>query len=117
MNKWYRACVEYNASVPEYHALLHKNVFTEDAALASIKKLKHYYNEKNFQRNSDYEIRMDRLITVIRAHETKEEKKSEPKKSAKNKTEKKNLRVVENDLFILEDKLWLKQRLLLRLFM
>ena len=34
-----------------------------------------------------------------------------------NKTEKKNLRVVENDLFILEDKLWLKQRLLLRLFM
>ena len=41
MNKWYRACVEYNASVPEYHALLHKNVFTEDAALASIKKLKH----------------------------------------------------------------------------
>ena len=34
-----------------------------------------------------------------------------------NKTEKKNLRAVENDLFILEDKLWLKQRLLLRLFM
>ena len=36
-------------------------------------KLKHYYNEKNFPRDSDYEIRMDRLITVIRAHETEEE--------------------------------------------
>ena len=38
-----------------------------------LKKLKHYYNEKNFPRDSDYEIRMDRLITVIRAHETEEE--------------------------------------------
>ena len=73
MNKWYRACVEYNASVPEYHALLHKNVFTEHAALASIKKLNRYYDEKNFPMDPDYEIRMDHLITVVREHEAEEE--------------------------------------------
>ena len=52
---------------------MHKNVFTEDAALASIKKLKRYYDEKNFPMDPDYEIRMDHLITVVREHEAEEE--------------------------------------------
>ena len=72
MNKWYRACVEYNASVPEYHALLHKNVFTEDAALASIKKLKHYlcFNNMGMVRmvGSSYYIRgmvLDKKLVLV----------------------------------------------------
>ena len=46
MTKWYRACVNYIHSVPEYNCALEQERFTEKAAIAAIHKLKHYYDEE-----------------------------------------------------------------------
>ncbi len=52
MTKWYRACVNYIHSVPEYNCALEQERFTEKAAIAAIHKLKHYYDEKHFVKRS-----------------------------------------------------------------
>ena len=44
MTKWYRACVNYIHSVPEYNCALEQERFTEKAAIAAIHKLKRYYD-------------------------------------------------------------------------
>ena len=64
MTKWYRACVNYIHSVPEYNGALEQERFTEKAAIAAIHKLKRYYDEKHFVK--------DRLLSVIKDHETDE---------------------------------------------
>ena len=68
MTKWYHACVDYIHSVPEYNCSLEQERFTEEAAIASIHNLKHYYDEKHFVKDSDYIVRMDRLLSVIKEH-------------------------------------------------
>ena len=73
MTKWYRACVNYIHSVPEYNGALEQERFTEKAAIAAIHKLKRYYDEKHFVKDPDYMVRMDRLLSVIKDHETDEE--------------------------------------------
>ena len=73
MTKWYRACVNYIHSVPEYNCAPEQERFTEKAAIAAIHKLKHYYDEKHFVKDPDYMVRMDRLLSVIKDHETDEE--------------------------------------------
>lgn len=73
MTKWYRACVNYIHSVPEYNCAPEQERFTEKAAIAAIHKLKHYYDEKHFVKDPDYMVRMDRLLLVIKDHETDEE--------------------------------------------
>ena len=73
MTKWYRACVNYIHSVPEYNCALEQERFTEKAAIAAIHKLKRYYDEKHFVKDPDYMVRMDRLLSVIKDHETDEE--------------------------------------------
>ena len=42
-------------------------------AIAAIHKLKRYYDEKHFVKDPDYMVRMDRLLSVIKDHETDEE--------------------------------------------
>lgn len=59
MTKWYRACVNYIHSVPEYNCALEQERFTEKAAIAAIHKLKRYYDEKHFVKDPDYMVRMD----------------------------------------------------------
>ena len=49
MIKWYRACVNYIHSVPEYNCALEQERFTEKAAIAAIHKLKRYYDEKHWK--------------------------------------------------------------------
>jgi len=73
MIKWYRACVNYIHSVPEYNCALEQERFTEKAAIAAIYKLKCYYDENHFAKDLDYIVRMDRLLSVIKDHETDEE--------------------------------------------
>lgn len=73
MTKWYRACVNYIHSVPEYNCALEQERFMEKAAIAAIHKLKRYYDEKHFVKDPDYIVRMDRLLSVIKDHETDEE--------------------------------------------
>ena len=64
MTKWYRACVNYIHSVPEYNCAPEQERFTEKAAIAAIHKLKRYYDEKHFVKDPDYMVRMDRLLSV-----------------------------------------------------
>lgn len=71
--EWYRACVNYIHSVPEYNCALEQERFTEKAAIAAIYQLKRYYDEKHFAKDPDYIVRMDRLLSVIKDHETDEE--------------------------------------------
>lgn len=73
MTKWYRACVNYIHSVPEYNCAPEQERFTEKAAIAAIHQLKRYYDEKHFAKDPDYMVRMDRLLSVIKDHETDEE--------------------------------------------
>lgn len=73
MTKWYRACVNYIHSVPEYNCAPEQERFTEKAAIAVIHQLKRYYDEKHFVKDPDYMVRMDRLLSVIKDHETDEE--------------------------------------------
>lgn len=73
MTKWYRACVNYIHSVPEYNCALEQERFMEKAAIAAIYKLKCYYDENHFAKDLDYIVRMDRLLSVIKDHETDEE--------------------------------------------
>lgn len=73
MTKWYRACVNYIHSVPEYNCALKQERFTEKVAIAAIYKLKCYYDENHFAKDPDYIVRMDRLLSVIKDHETDEE--------------------------------------------
>ena len=58
MIKWYRACVNYIHSVPEYNCAPEQERFTEKAAIAAIHKLKRYYDEKHFVKDPDYMVRM-----------------------------------------------------------
>ena len=73
MRKVYRACVNYIHSVPEVNWALEQERCTEKAAMAAIHKLKHYEDEKHFVKDPDYMVRMDRLLLVIKDHETDEE--------------------------------------------
>lgn len=72
MIKWFQACVDYIHSVPEYNCALEQERFTEKAAIASIHKLKHYYDKKHFVKDPDYIVRMDWLLLVIKEHEADE---------------------------------------------
>ena len=73
MTKWYRACVNYIHSVSEYNCALEQERSTEKVAIAAIYKLKCSYDEKHFAKDPDYIVRMDRLLSVIKDHETDEE--------------------------------------------
>ena len=50
-----------------------RNDLRKKPQLQAIHKLKRYYDEKHFVKDPDYIVRMDRLLSVIKDHETDEE--------------------------------------------
>ena len=69
MNIWYQKCLEYYDSVPEYRDKIDLSNFTEKTACGAIKRAGMLYEEKQFPKDQDYAVRMDRLMDVMQEHE------------------------------------------------
>ena len=65
MNIWYQKCLEYYDSVPEYRDKIDLSNFTEKTACDAIKRAGMLCEEKQFSKDPDYVVRMDRMMKVM----------------------------------------------------
>ena len=69
MSAWYQKCLEYYNFVPEYRDKIDLSYFSEKTACEAIKRAGMLYEEKQFPKDQDYAVRMDRLMDVMQEHE------------------------------------------------
>ncbi|MGN1319374.1 MAG: hypothetical protein ACI4VF_10205 [Lachnospirales bacterium] len=68
MEKWYNECIEFLENIKEFE----NEDFTYKKAVNSLKILKDYYDNENFEKDINNKIRMDNLIkTVLKYKEDK----------------------------------------------